>query len=152
LTPLLLSDGRAMLIDRGIVPTTLRDPALRPGSEPQGMVHLVGIWRTPDRPGPFTPAPDLKHRVWFARDLSGIAQTENLKLVTSAFLEAKASPTDAAWPRAGQTRIDLPNDHLQYALTWFLLAGALVVIYFAYHHSQGRLSFGENRVSARTGN
>jgi surfeit locus 1 family protein len=144
LTPLVLSDGRAMLIDRGFVPTVLRDPSSRPGSEPLGTIHVVGIWRTPDRPGPFTPSPDLKHRVWFARDLSGITQYEHLMLAAPAILEAKAIPASNPWPLGGQTRVDLPNDHLQYALTWFLLAGALVVVYFVYHRALGRLDFGED--------
>jgi surfeit locus 1 family protein len=139
LAPLLLPNGRIVLVDRGYVPAALRDPATRPGSEPQGTGRVVGIWRTPDRPGPFTPAPDFSRRVWFARDLSGIAQAEHLKLAAPAILEAPASGDRFAWPRGGQTRVDLPNDHLQYALTWFLLAGALVVIYFVYHHTQGRL-------------
>lgn len=152
LTPFMLADGRVTLIDRGLIPTALRDPASRPGSEPQGTVNLVGIWRTPDKPGPFTPHPDLMHRVWFARDLSGIAQAEHLKLAAPAILEAKASPDGETWPRGGQTRVDIPNDHLQYALTWFLLAGALVVIYFAYHRAQGRLSFGPDREPVRAGN
>jgi surfeit locus 1 family protein len=152
LTPLVLSDGRAMLIDRGFVPMSLRDPASRPGSEPMGTVHVVGIWRMPDRPGSFTPAPDLKHRVWYARDLSGIAQAEKLNLAAQVILEAEASPSDVSWPQAGQTRVDLPNDHLQYAGTWFLLAGALVVIYFVYHHAQGRLDFTADREPVRTGN
>jgi surfeit locus 1 family protein len=144
LTPLVLDDGRVMMIDRGIVPTVLRDPAARPGSEPTGSVSLVGIWRTPDRPGPFTPAPDLAHRVWFARDLAGLARVNHLRLAAPAILEATASPNAQAWPRGGQTRVDLPNDHLQYALTWFLLASALVVVYFAYHRAQGRLSVGRH--------
>jgi surfeit locus 1 family protein len=142
LTPLALSGGRQMLIDRGFVPLSLRDPASRPGSEPVGTVRVVGIWRTPDTPGPFTPRPDLKYRVWFARDLSGIAKAEKLNLAAPAILEAKATPSGGSWPRGGQTRVDLPNDHLQYALTWFLLAGALIVIYFVYHRAQGRLDFG----------
>ncbi|HEY3777463.1 MAG TPA: SURF1 family protein [Rhizomicrobium sp.] len=141
LTPLVLPGGRAMMVDRGYVPMSLRDPASRPGSEPQGPVRVVGIWRKPDRPGPFTPAPDLKHRVWFARDIAGIAKVQHLSLAAPALLEAKATPGNRAWPRGGQTRVDIPNDHLQYALTWFLLAGALLVVYFAYHRGLGRLEF-----------
>jgi surfeit locus 1 family protein len=152
LVPFMLSDGRAMLIDRGFVPTTLRDPASRPGSEPRGMVHVVGIWRTPDKPGPFTPIPDLTHHVWYARDVLSIAKAERLSLAAPAILEAKASPQDALWPRGGQTRIDIPNDHLQYAGTWFLLAGALLVVYFMYHRAQGRLDFNSDREPARTRN
>ncbi|HEX4159188.1 MAG TPA: SURF1 family protein [Rhizomicrobium sp.] len=152
LTPLMLLDGRGVLIDRGFVPATLLDPASRPGSEPQGIVHVVGIWRRPDKPGLFTPPPDLNHRVWFARDLSGIRQRENLKLVAPAILEEKASPAGGPWPRGGQTRVDLPNDHLQYALTWFLLAGALVVVYFAYHRARGQLTFSASRQSMQAEN
>jgi surfeit locus 1 family protein len=149
LTPLALSDGHVMLIDRGFVPTALRDPASRPGSEPQSLVRIEGIWRTPDKPGPFTPAPDLKHRVWYARDLAGIARMGHLKLAAPAILEATASTTGGYWPRGGQTRVDIPNDHLQYALTWFLLAGALFVFYFVYHRAQGHLRFNTDRDAAR---
>jgi len=141
LTPFLLQDGRVMMVDRGYVPIALRDPASRRGSDPQEQMRVVGIWRAPDRPGPFTPAPDLKHRIWFARDLSGIATAEKLKLAAPAILEATASANRDSWPRGGQTRVNLPNDHLQYALTWFLLAGALLVVYFVYHRAQGRFEF-----------
>ncbi|HEY6578247.1 MAG TPA: SURF1 family protein [Rhizomicrobium sp.] len=149
LAPLRLDDARVVMIDRGYVPGPLRDPRSRPGSEPRGRVHVVGIWRTPDRPGPFTPSPDPVHRVWFARDLSGISKAEQLNLAAPAILEATASANAQTWPRGGQTRVALPNDHLQYALTWFLLAAALVVVYFAYHRAQGRLEFGAARRASR---
>ena len=145
LTPLLTDDGRAMLIDRGYLPATMRDPAFRPGSEPQGEVAVIGVWRTPDRPGPFTPAPDFAHRIWFARDVAGIARADDLRLAAPAILEATMPRNARGWPRGGQTRVDLPNDHLQYALTWFLLAGALAVAYVAYHYAHGGLSFGNGR-------
>ena len=43
------------------------------------------------------------------------------------------------YPLGGETRIELPNDHLQYAITWFALAVALIVIYLVFHHQRGRL-------------
>ena len=43
-------------------------------------------------------------------------------------------------PVGGQTRLDIPNDHLQYAITWFLLAAALAGVYLAYHWENGRLT------------
>lgn len=145
LTPLKLDNGAMMLIDRGYVPLALRDPASRPGSEPQSEVTITGIWRMPDRSGPFTPAPDLPHRVWFSDDFAGIARVENLRFAAPAIIEAAASPRARAWPRAGQTRIMVANDHLEYALTWFLLAAALLVVYIAYHSAQGRLALGAGR-------
>jgi surfeit locus 1 family protein len=68
-----------------------------------------------------------------------MARREHLKLAAPAILEAVAAPNAQGWPRGGQTRIDIPNDHLQYALTWFLLAAALLAVYLAYHRAQGRL-------------
>lgn len=140
LTPLLMAGGHAVIVDRGVIPISQRDPATRPGSEPEGQVHVTAILRTPDRPGIFTPSPNLRDRVWFARDVEAMAARDRLRLVAPVVLEAVARPGEK-WPRAGQTRVDLPNDHLQYALTWFLLAAALLVVYVAWHRARGRLRF-----------
>ncbi|HEX3675618.1 MAG TPA: SURF1 family protein [Rhizomicrobium sp.] len=140
LTPLRLDDGRVLMFDRGFIPTTLADPRTRiaPGGE-----HLVfGIWRTPDGPGIFTPAPDLAHRVWYARDLASIAKADHVKLAAPVIVEADVTPNPGGWPRGGQTMVNLPNSHMQYALTWFGLAGGLLGVYLAYHITNGRLRFG----------
>jgi len=140
LSPLLLAGGAAVMVDRGYIPISLRDRAARSGSEPNGPVDFVGILRSPDEPGLFTPSPDLRNRVWFARDVGAMASHDHLRLVAPVVLEAVAT-AGQTWPRGGQTRVDLPNDHLQYALTWFLLAAALVVVYLAWHWARGRLNF-----------
>ena len=62
--------------------------------------------------------------------------------VPPILIEADATPNPGGWPLGGQTRVDFPNDHLQYAITWFGLALALLAVYLLYHRSQGRLSFG----------
>lgn len=51
------------------------------------------------------------------------------------FLEAEASDVPGGWPKGGQTRLAFPNNHLQYALTWFLLAISVVVIFALYLRS-----------------
>jgi surfeit locus 1 family protein len=138
LTPFVLDDGREVVVDRGFVPPELRSPQTRTLGLLDGERHIVGVWRTPDRPGLFTPLPDLQHHVWYARDVAGIQKTFALRLSSQAIVEADATPVPGGWPKGGQTVIALRNDHLQYALTWFLLAAALVVVYFAYHRSRGR--------------
>ena len=140
LTPLLLASGAALMVDRGYIPISLLSPASRPGSELEGQVGVVGILRTPDKPGIFTPSPNLRDRIWFARDVEAMASHDHLRLAAPVILEAVAAP-GRTWPRGGQTRVDLPNDHLQYALTWFLLAAALVAVYLAWHRARGRLRF-----------
>jgi surfeit locus 1 family protein len=57
-------------------------------------------------------------------------------------IEADATPNPGGWPEGGKTVVDFPNNHLQYAITWFGLAAGLIGVYFAYHVSKGRLSFG----------
>jgi surfeit locus 1 family protein len=142
LTPLRLRDDRIFMVDRGLVPPALRDPTTREPGQLEGERQVIGILRTPDRPGLFTPAPDLAHKVWYARDLKGITATLKIGLSAPVVIEADASANPGGWPRGGQTIVNLPNDHLQYAMTWFLLAAALAIVYFAYHRAQGRLAFG----------
>jgi surfeit locus 1 family protein len=138
-TPFVLDDGRVLLIDRGVVPPDRQNPATRRDGLFDGEQHVVGVWRTPDPPGFFTPAPDLAHRVWYSRDVTGMAKASGLQLAAPVIVEADATPVPGGWPKGGQTFVKLPNDHLQYALTWFLMAGALVAVYLAYHRSRGRL-------------
>jgi len=142
-TPLLLDGGGVMMIDRGIVPPSLREPRTRAIGELRGEQEVTGVLRTPDGPGPFTPAPQLAQHIWYARDVSGVARAEHVHVLAPVIIEADAAANPGGWPRGGQTVVDLPNNHLQYAITWFLLAAGLVIVYFAYHRARGRL-----RVSA----
>lgn len=139
MVPFRLSDGRTLLVDRGIVPVALKNPQTRMAGILEGMLRVTGVWRTPDPSGLFTPRPDLAQRVWYSRDVKGIAAALDVKLSAPVLVEADAAPVPGGWPKGGQTVVQLPNDHLQYAITWFLLAGGLVVVYLAYHQAQGRL-------------
>lgn len=140
LTPFVLDDSRVLLVDRGYIPTTLIDHGRH--SAPAGERLVFGIWRTPDSANWFTPAPDLAHRVWYFRDLAGIAKSDGITLAAPVIVEADATPNTGGWPRGGQTVVNLPNNHVSYALTWFGLAMGLLGVYLAYHLSNGRLSFG----------
>jgi surfeit locus 1 family protein len=139
--PFTTGDGRTFLIDRGIVPKEKLDPATRRPGQITGITHIVGVWRTPDRPGMFTPAPDAAHRIWYAHDLAAIAKADGVKLPAPVIIEADASPNPGGWPRGEQTVVRFRNEHLQYAITWFGLAAVLLVVYIAYHVSRGRLGF-----------
>jgi surfeit locus 1 family protein len=141
ITPFALDDGRVFLVDRGLVPTELRDPVKRRAGSLEGEQSIGGIWRTPDAPGPFTPTPDPAHRIWYSRDLKSIAKADGIVSAAPVIIEADAAPNPGGWPKGGQTVVDLPNNHLQYAITWFALAAGLIFVYLAYHREQGRLGF-----------
>lgn len=141
LTPFITVDGRTMLVDRGIVPEELRDPAKRRAGNIEGTERVVGVWRKPDPPGSFTPDSNTAKRIWFTRNVDWVAKVDHLHFAAPALLEADATPNPGGWPKGGQTIVTFRNEHLQYAITWFGLALVLVGGYIVFHVQTGRLSW-----------
>jgi surfeit locus 1 family protein len=138
ITPFASNEGDLVLIDRGFVPDKLRDPSTRRAGELEGEVDVTGLVRLPEIQGLFTPDNDPNANHWFWRDLNGMTFSMFPTATMNPapfFLEAEKSDVSGGWPRGGQTRLELPNNHLQYAITWFLLAGAVIVIYAVYMRS-----------------
>lgn len=138
-TPLRLADGAVVFVNRGFVPTELRDPAARPESRPEGEVTVTGLVRAPEERGWFRPDDVPQANRWFVRDPRAFAAAQGLERVAPFYVEADATPNPGAWPRGGQTRLALPNNHLQYALTWYGIAATLVAVFgaFALRRLQG---------------
>jgi surfeit locus 1 family protein len=135
ITPLETVKGDMVLVDRGFVPDNLKDPSTRPLGQIKDVVTVTGLVRTPETGSIFIPDNDPKTNRWFSRDLTAMAQSMfpgGTVQVAPFFIEAEASEVPGGWPKGGQTRLDIPNNHLQYAITWFALALCLVVIYAVY--------------------
>jgi len=135
LTPLQEPDGRIIFVNRGFIPLELKDPVKRAAGEPSGAVHIAGLLRVPpaEKPTFFLPnnRPDLD--LWFWVDLPAMANAAGVGDAAPFYIDADKAPNPGGWPKGGVTNLELPNDHLQYAITWFSLAVALVVIYVLYH-------------------
>ncbi|MGO4573487.1 SURF1 family protein [Microvirga sp. 2TAF3] len=129
MTPLRLKDGAILMLNRGFVPTELRDPASRPESQPTGETTITGLVRAPEERNMFTPADDPARNSWFARDPEAIARAHGLARAAPFYVEADATPNPGGWPKGGQTKLELPNNHLQYAFTWFGIALTLVGVF-----------------------
>ena len=140
ITPLKTEDGEVVLIDRGFVPDELRNPASRAAGELDGVLAVTGIVRVPEAQGSFTPDNEVGANRWFWRDLQAMSRATGAGEVAPFFLEAEKSNVPGGWPEGGQTRLELPNNHLQYAITWFLLAACLLVVYGVYVRSLYRPS------------
>jgi len=141
LTPFLSDDDKTLMVDRGAVPKEKLDPASRAAGNLAGETTVTGVWRAPDAPGLFTPAPDIAHRVWYSRDLAGIAAADHITLSNPVLIEADASPNPGGLPKGGQTVVSFRNEHLSYAITWFGLAAMLLGVWFSYNFSKGRIAF-----------
>jgi surfeit locus 1 family protein len=141
ITPLTTPEGEVVLIDRGFVPDAFKDPSSRPQGELNKTVTVIGLARPPETQEVFIPNNEPEQNRWFWRDLGAMATSmlgSGAPAVAPFFLEAEQSAIPGGWPLGGQTRLDLPNNHLQYAITWFLLALCLVVIYVIYVRSRLR--------------
>jgi len=141
ITPLQTPEGDVVLIDRGFVPDAFKDPASRSGSQFDDAVTVTGLARPPEAQTLFIPDNEIQQNRWFWRDLGAMTRSmfpNGTKDVAPFFLEAERSDVPGGLPLGGQTRLDLPNSHLQYAITWFLLALCLVVIYVIYVRSRWR--------------
>jgi surfeit locus 1 family protein len=140
LTPLRDADGRFVFVNRGFIPSELKDPPKRPAGQLAGAVHVVGLLRVPptEKPNWFLPDNRPDRNYWFWVDLPAIAAADGLNNVAPFVIDADATPNPGSWPKGGVTRLDLPNDHLQYAITWFALAVAMVAVYVVYHRQSDK--------------
>lgn len=118
-------EGRVLLVDRGYAPIAEKNErgrAARPTPSPEGEITLTGALRWPDDSDAFN---DLSkppaNNVWQTREIGRTAPlfgAEPVLLVA----ETPTAPPGAEFPIPLPVTIDLPNDHLQYAITWFSMA------------------------------
>lgn len=123
IAPFELADGRTILLDRGFVRTEAKDTA-----RTTGPLTVTGNLHWPNEIDSYTPAPDLNTNTWFARDVAALAQalgTDPVLLIARTTSEPAPTVTPLPVDSAG-----IPNDHLQYAITWFSLAAIWLVMTF----------------------
>ncbi len=87
-------------------------------------LKLIGNLDAPIEADGFTPDPDIAANIWFARDVPAMAEALGTDPVLVVLREAPQTVSDSEW---GVTpwpvdSAGIPNDHLQYAMTWFSLA------------------------------
>jgi surfeit locus 1 family protein len=122
-TPLLLENGRSVLVNRGFVPPQQRDPETRPA--PTGEVTVTGLLRQSEPGGGFLHSNDPAGERWYSRDVQAIAADKGIAEAAPFFVDAAATPP-GVYPIGGLTVLSFSNNHLGYALTWFALALMLV--------------------------
>lgn len=130
----------AILVDRGSVPADVTAP---PNLDPaaQTPVALTGVLRDPAANGgnPLTRwiAPETSQEadggtLWMRYDPPAMAAALGAENAAPVFLAAETS-SNPDWPalKPGLPAVEIPNRHLEYALTWFALAAVMLTIYAA---------------------
>ena len=117
IAPLRFSDGSFALINRGFVPL---DAKAAPA--PAGAQTITGLLRLSEPGGSLLRHNEPAAGRWFSRDVQAIAASLSLHQAVPYFIDQDKHGADEAWPVGGLTVIRFPNNHLQYAITWFGLA------------------------------
>ena len=94
-----------------------------------------------ERPGMLTPHEDPAKRLWFTRRSSGDGgSAADGSTVAPFYIDLEAPMPASGIPKPGALEVHLKDDHMQYAITWFALAGAVVIAFAVWLRAQRRRS------------
>ena len=126
ITPLQLNDGTTILINRGWAPLNWENKAAY-----KNPVTLTGLLKPPPTPNRFTPSNVPEKNIWYHVKLNEVKQSQSLNKLTPYIfnLETSTAQTQDTYPKP-ITHLQKPNNnHQQYAIFWFTMAGALILIF-----------------------
>jgi len=139
-TPFQTVAGKLVLVNRGWVSEAYRKPESRLFSVTDEQVSLRAVLRLPQKKGYFVPENDPANGFWFTLKPDEMASFLKLdEAVTTYYADVVRTSEVLTLPIAAETRIEVRNTHLNYALTWFGVALSLIGVYIAYHINAGRL-------------
>jgi cytochrome oxidase assembly protein ShyY1 len=131
--PAQLPDGETVAVNAGFVPNTMQDRGVQDRAVAQLItgrpVVMTAYIRFPEAAGVLTPDVEHAKRLWFARDHLAMAQTLGWNKVAPFYVDLESPVPANGIPKPGPLQVQLKDDHMQYAITWFLLAGALVIAF-----------------------
>ncbi len=144
--PATLASGETVVINTGFVQNTMQDRAQQDRAVTRLIttqpVTLTGYLRFPETAGSLTPAENTAKRLWFTRDHLAMARTlgwgEGGKPVAPFYIDLEAPVPASGLPKPGPLTVRLKDNHLQYAVTWFGLAGVVLVAFVVWWRAQRR--------------
>jgi cytochrome oxidase assembly protein ShyY1 len=140
--PARLASGETVVVNAGFVQNMMQersqqDRAVAPLITGQP-VMLTGYLRFPEKAGVLTPAENLARRLWFTRDHLAMAHALGWGEVAPFYIDLEQPVPVSGIPKPGPLEVHLKDDHMQYAITWFALAGAVVIAFGAWLRAQRR--------------
>lgn len=131
LTPLKADDGTITFINRGFVPMDKENIKTREDGNIHGETTVSGLLRMSEGNGIFPRNNNPDANIWYSRQLPEMAKKLGLTNVAPYFIDADKTPNKGGYPIGGLTTVTFRNNHLSYAITWFILtAGVLAALIF----------------------
>ena len=141
--PARLPDGDTIVVNTGFVQNTMQDRSQQDravGRLVTGQpVQLTGYVRFPESAGTLTPPENAAKRLWFTRDHLAMARALGWgEGVAPFYIDLEQPAPESGIPKPGPLTVHLKDDHLQYAITWFTLAFAVVIAFGVWWRGQRR--------------
>jgi cytochrome oxidase assembly protein ShyY1 len=140
--PARLPDGGTIVINTGFVQNTMQDRAQQDRAVTRlitgAPVTLTGYIRFPESAGALTPQENVARRLWFTRDHLVMATALDWGEVAPFYIDLETPVQENGIPKPGPLEVHLKDDHLQYAITWFGLAGAVLIAFGVWMWGQRR--------------
>ena len=127
--PARLPGGETVVVNRGYVANAQPNAGTAPAPLPDGPVDMVGVMRWPEAPGWFVTTHSGRDDLWMMRDQAAMAAQKQWGAVAPFTVELEAPVPPGGVPAPGRLRVNLPNNHLQYALTWYGLALVMAAVF-----------------------
>jgi cytochrome oxidase assembly protein ShyY1 len=131
--PARLASGETVVIDAGFVANTMQERSVEDRATAKLVtgepVTLTGYLRFPESAGWLTPADNRDKRLWFTRDHLAMAKALGWGEVAPFYIDLETPDPDNGIPKPGPLTPHLRDEHMQYAITWFSLAAALVIAF-----------------------
>jgi len=124
--PARLDDGTAVVVNRGYIPMDQQT------GWPAGTMEVVGYLRWPESRPWFLSDTNSASDTWFVRDHRTMAVAKAWGDVAPFYVDQESPVPASGLPRPAALKVNLRNDHLQYAVTWFGLAAVLVGCFMAW--------------------
>jgi cytochrome oxidase assembly protein ShyY1 len=140
--PARLPSGETLAINAGFVPNTMQDRDVQDRAVARLItgkpVAMTGYIRFPETGGVFTPDVEHAKRLWFARDHLAMAQAFGWDKLAPFYIDLEAPVPESGIPKPGPLEVHLRDDHMQYAITWFSLAGVVMIAFVVWWRGSRR--------------
>lgn len=148
MTPFAAEGGGVILVDRGFVPDDRRDPATRAQGQIAAPLSITGLVRRPERRSYLDAADDPQKAYFAVRDpaailaarLNGLERSALGPIAEGYYVDLRAPVPPGGLPQPNRTSIDIPNNHLQYALTWWGLALVFAAMFGLFLRSRNKMA------------
>jgi len=141
-TPFLMQNGNYVLVNRGWVSENYKEAKSRSFSLINEETSVIGLIRYPQKKGYFVPENEPDNGFWFTikpTEIKKYLKIDKETFIIKFYVDALRQEKKINLPIGIKEKINIRNQHLSYAITWYSLAIVLMIIYLSYHYSEGKL-------------